>query len=77
VLNDARRTNASEHASLSREELVRSCSCPTGLRLLWRYPVAAFGENKQSGVGQTLSTWLLDALTEPKTIIGDIGAKTP
>ena len=35
--------------------------------------LAAFGGSKQSGVGRTLSTWLLDSLTEAKTIIFDVG----
>ncbi len=37
---------------------------------------SAFGGSKQSGIGRTLSTWLLDALTEPKTIVFDVSGES-
>ena len=35
--------------------------------------LAPFGGAKSSGVGRELSTWMLDAVTEPKLIVFDVG----
>jgi len=59
-----------EHAAESRGSKVRSCQIR---RRNYLDQLAPFGGSRHSGVGRDLSQWFLEAFTERKLLVFDLG----